>query len=608
MIFVALVAGGCGNPSARSLVPIDIFAASDVGVIANVDVVIDHGLEPIITKRIKWDAPAGQPLKVGIYIAHSVYGSVDIGVNALDAGGNVIGVSDMGTVSIDPGKTAPLVTLHIMARTSTGGGDGGVTDGATDLEGGTPDEGLPSDGLPVDGGATMLDVAPGVDVPPGVDLTAPDAAPTGPAWGPTENIEPNDFVNRSYWATAAVDGKGNVLVGWTEDTQVKSRRWDAGSKTWGDTKVVGSQVNGAAPILKMSPDGHAVLAWLAEPGNPDDPTNGAYASQSIDGGLSWTPTKQVHSGYAFGDIDLRIAHDGSARATWTESVNNLYTVWAARYDVAMGAWTDVAAVKAGDDDNDRNPRLAMANNGDGLLVWRQNDATMHLSTWAAAFSAGQPFKTPQLLDTTTTDSIYDPVVAITPDGSKGIAAWSQGSNAGYDVYSAEYTVAGGWKAPTQAIVNSYFGSPVLVIDQTATATLVYYQPLTGGTANVVAARHADGQPWGQVTPLETANQAGLMIDQVPNASIGIAGNGDVHVAWNRKLAGSDDNTYSIVTRHWSMGAWQPEQTLFMKDKMHANDPGLGVGDNGQAALVFTYWDPTMAGDAMTYSTFASLFR
>jgi hypothetical protein len=603
---VALVAAGCANDSARSLLPVDIVAGPEVGAIAKVDLTASLGVDPVVTRTLTWDAPAGQPLKVGLYLPHAVSGTVNVQAVALDGNGSILGASDMVPAVIHPGKQADLLTLTITPRTSVAS-DGGAPDGGgADGPAGGPD--LDGGALAADGpDGAVTDTAPVRDgaLDQGLDR-GPDAAGP-PSFSPPENLEPTDMVSPSYSPVVAVDGQGNTLVAWEEDSEVKSRRWDATAKTWSDTKVVESRGGIESIILKMAPNGHATLMWRQQTGVDKDPLIGVWASHSKDGGLMWTPPKQVHAGASFGNVELAVSRDGSARAAWAETVSNIYSLWAARYEDATGLWSDVAVVKPGTDSYDRRPRIAMDGTGGGIMVWTQPDDMMQTSTWGTSFAANGPLKTPQVLDTITTDSTYDPVVAISPDGSKGIALWSQLATGGSDVYSADYTPAGGWQPAARAIVKAYFGWPVVVMDQTATVTVAYYESLTSGAVNIVAARRAWGQPWGQVTPLENTNKATLKVEEVPVPDIGLDASGNVHVAWDRKNSTSDENTYSIVTRRWSMGAWQPEQILFTKDKMHANPPSVGVGENGQAAIVFSYWDPSSSGDPNSHSAFAALF-
>jgi hypothetical protein len=90
--------------------------------------------------------------------------------------------------------------------------------------------------------------------------------------------------------------------------------------------------------------------------------------------------------------------------------------------------------------------------------------------------------------------------------------------------------------------------------------------------------------------------------------IGLDAIGTVHVAWARRMKTTEDNTYGAFTIRWSMGKWQPEQMIALKDGIRADDPGLAVGEDGHAAISFYYWDPAMTGDKDTYNTFAALYQ
>jgi hypothetical protein len=245
-----------------------------------------------------------------------------------------------------------------------------------------------------------------------------------------------------------------------------------------------------------------------------------------------------------------------------------------------------------------------------LLVWTQADNMTNVSVWATSFGATGPLKTPQILDNLTTANIYDPVVAMMGDGSKGIAVWDEpASGAGYDMMVSDFTASGGWGAPAR-VGSAYFSFPVAIMDQVGTVTVAYGHVINNGSVNVRAIRRVSGQGWGEATLLENTNWGDTHdFDTEPQPRLGVDANGTVHIAWARKVAMTDDDTYSIITRRWAAGGWQPEETLFMKNKRRVFNPDLAVGDDGHAAVGFFYIDPSgTTGDLGVYNAMVSLFR
>jgi hypothetical protein len=609
LILLALIAG-CGKDKARSLVPVDIVAPADLVGVASVTVTVSQGADKVADKAFTWVAGAGQPLKVGMYLPASVDGAVTVEASAADGGGTVLATSDKQPATVHPGQISSLVTLTLVRTTGGGGNDGGVTpDGAVMGDGST------GDGEPGNDGSD------GATIPPdggGSDGPGPDVA-VGLTWQPAENLE-HDVVARSLWPSVAIDGAGNAVLVWSESTALKSRRYDAATKAWGDIQTIENHGAIYSAQVKLGANGHGVAIWNQSVNEVPVIDAGMWASRTKDGGKSWAPPVHVHTGPVFGLSELQVARDGSARIAWHESMMNLYTLWSAHADDATGTWADVAPVKmtAMDDSNDdRHPRIAMDGLGGGILVWLQNDEKGNDSTWGTSFAPNGPLKAPQLLDSFIIDDTQAPAVAMMADGTHGVSVWVQrgSSMTNYELFSAEYTPATGWQAPARILTSPNFVSaPAVAIDHTAAVTLAWAQPLANYKSNVVSVRRPAGGAWTSVMPLETANEAGGYTDEDPYPVIGVDGVGTVHVAWARKLKPDDEDkkifdfNYGVYSRRFTNGAWSPELLIAAKDGLRASDPTLAVGEDGHAAIGFFYYHPNGSNDPDAYNGFAALFR
>lgn len=597
LLLALAVAAGCGNEK-RSLVPVDIEAGTVTG-IGSVNVYVRQGGADVEAKQIAWDRPPGEVLKVGIYLPAAVSGTVTVEATALDVTGYIIGASDKVDVAVSPGKEAGVVTLRLN-KVAGGGADGGVTDAAGPTPDGAPAPDMavvpPTDGPGAEGGAADA----GVDV--SVGLT----------WKPAENLE-NDVTSASRWPSAAIDGKGNALVAWTESNEVRVRRYDVDMKTWAAAVVVERTGSIDEVAIKMAPDGHATVMWTQNFNQVPMGQGGVWSSHSRDSGKTWTPPKQVHLGYVFGEIELVVAHDGDARAAWEEipPSPNMRTLWSAHYDDGTGMWSDVAAVRQGEDTNYRYQKIAMDSRGNGLLTWVQNDSMGEYSTWVTSFQGGQPLKVPQVLDTLTTGRVDDPAVAMMVDGSRGIVIWGQVGTPGADLMFSDWTPAGGFAAPARILNNpQWTGAHAVAIDHLGVVTAVWTQPIASGRSNLVALRRPAGQPWGNdVVPLESSNQAPPETDKYPYAELGVDGAGNVHAAWHRKmLAPEADNTYGAVVRRFAMGKWEAEVIVGSKPRLRAFYPSIAVSTGGKAVVAWWYGDPHQTGDKDTFNAFAALFQ
>jgi hypothetical protein len=605
-LVLALVAGCGSSGKPRSLLPIDITAASDVGTISSVQIFITQGMDAVTDQTLAWTAMAGQPMKVGLYLPDYVDGTVDVHVDAQDGNGTVIGTSSKQPATVHPGETAAVVSVQIQRKIDLG--DGGVPpDGAPGPDGATPDT-APGDG----GGGDMSSPS---DVIP--DAGQPDVM-TGLTWNPVENLE-HDSLSISRQPDVAIDGKGNVLVAWSEGSGVRTKRWDAAAKAWGEIKMIDDRAQVNSIRLGMGANGHATLLWNLYPSDTNMADQGLWASHSKDGGVTWTPRQLVHNGRMYVGGVLAVSREGHARAAWEESPSgsNTDSLWSAYYNDTTGTWGGVAMVKLGNNSYDRTPKIAMDDKGAGLLVWLQGDAAMmidHDATWGASFEPNQPLKNVQVLDKFDADSTDDPAVAIMPDGSTGLAMWVRRGD--YALWTAEFS-GGAWKAAERRMsFPNYVSDPAIHFDRGGTLTAVWTQPITTGRTNLAAARRPAGQAWGAPTLLETTNQANGFIDEDPIATVGGDGAGNVFVAWSRKLKADmrradgtgREYSFAIVTRRFSGGMWEAEKVLAMKEGLRASDPELAVAEDGRAAVAFYYYDPASTGDMDAYNTFADLYK
>jgi hypothetical protein len=595
LVFLA----GCGSKgTSRSLLPVDITAAADVGTIAQVVVFVNQDEPRGGGQPFPWNPPAGQPLKVGIYLPDYVMGAVKVEADALDVNGQVIGHAGPAPGVVTPGQTSPVVSLNLVKVSAT------LPDGGVAPDGG----GVTLDTAPLPDGAVPPDAAKPDDGPP-VEAGPPDVA-TGLTWSAAENLE-NDSISRSYYTRVAIDSAGNALVAWAEATSVRTRRYDAASKSWGTIKTIESGGEIYSLSLGLGNNGHATMAWNHYVDSAKPLEAGPRVTHSKDGGNIWSPPKLLHNGRMYGGGVLAVSRDGHARLAWEENdaATDLNSLWSAYYDDSTGVWGAPAMVKLGTGRYERHPKIVMNAQGGGLLVWIQPEADVD-STFGTSFAVNQPPKAAQLLDNYTANDTQGPAVAITPDGSKGIAMWVQRNNGPYDLFTAEYTADAGWKAPARFMTSaSWVSDPALTIDQTGTVTAIWDQPIASGKSNLVSARRPAGQPWSPLFAIETTNLANqdTREDPVPVAAVDSAGN--VQVAWARKLnADEKEWSFSIMTRRFAGGMWQPEQTLAMKMGLRATDPELAVAEDGRAAIAFYYFHPDGTTDPDAYNAFGILFK
>jgi hypothetical protein len=577
-------------------------------------------------------------VNVGVYVPSSVSGPITVSVSA--TGGGLCYRGSASTTIVTTGAQVNVaVTLMPDTACGTGpdggagasgsggtgggggstGGSGGSAGGSGGSAGGTAGAGGGagtggSGGTGGAGGAAGAGGSAGAGGAGGVGGTGgvggAGGVPQVLAWSAAENIE-KDVLTASSDPTVAIDAThGNVLIGWVKGANPGVKRYDASKKMWSATKLLDNRgsINGAA--VAMDDLGHAVTVWFQNDNNkPPAEIAGIWFAHSEDGGVSWSVPARIHNGPAWGDLALKMASDGSARLAWDETDGVTRTLWSASYSVTTQMFTGAAAVKMGSDVYERHARLAMSPKGPGVLVWIQRDGAGKDSVWGSSFATpGGALSTPVLVDANVDTDVYDPSVAIGPDGTHGIVAWDSSTATTDELWTADWTMAGGFVASTRAFSGSGVAAPGVAVDSANTVTMAWSQMLASGKWNVTAARRPSGAAWGAPMALETANQAGSFTDQYAYPSVAADGAGNVHVLWRRKINAGTNKTYGVFVRDYSGSVWAPEVSLGTKTGLPAFNEQLAVASDGRAAATFYFGDPDGVGDADAYNVFVALFK
>ena len=375
--------------------------------------------------------------------------------------------------------------------------------------------------------------------------------------------------------------------------------------------------------VAMGTNGRALVVWYMRTSEVAAELQGLWARHSADGGQTWSSPTRVHEGPVYFDIALAMSPGGLARVAWQESSNNVNTLWSAHFDPGSTSFQAVAAVRTGSDSYERYPRIALADDGGGLMAWVQRDDDGQDSIWAAQIANGAVVM-PQLLDDYTTDSAGEVDIAIAADGSRGMAVWQQRNDtSSADLYYNEWSGSSGqgqsfsWKGPMKVFTSAgWLSSPAVVIDRAGQATVAFVQPLIGYRWNVIQTRWTPSTGWSAIQPLETTNpsRGNTLEDPVPHLALDGAGN--VHAIWRRTVAAQpnplpeEDTAAKVVVRRYAAAtmAWEPEVILGEVSGLKAYHPEIAVASEGRAAATFYFLDPANTGAAESFSVYVAFFR
>ncbi|MBN2574738.1 MAG: hypothetical protein JXP73_09240 [Deltaproteobacteria bacterium] len=640
----------CSTSDDRSLVLLDVQLAADAPTPETIRLTVSAGTV-VKTADVPWAKAVNGVLQVGLFVPEGVAGPVTVVAQGL-VGGAVVAEGTHGPVALKTGGSVgpfPLVLYVPVAPPPGGdagaevGADAGVTEDAPPGEAGgidatgpspgrdaTPSEARPSDLLPVDGGqpdapadvplspdgpvdypATEIDG--GADAtPPPVDSGLESEAGQAPTWHPAENVE-NDLLSRSFYPSLAVDPVSeHVYVAWEESTAIKVKRWNRGTATWEKTFTIDNRGSPAGATLGADGKGNVILAWLQEAMGGDTTLHGVWVSQTADG-LSWTSPVHVASGKIYGDPQLAVARNGTARLVYgRQTETNIMPLFTAYYDGV--AWTENPdIIDPVDHSSGQDPRLAIDASGNAILVFDKEDGDGKDSV-AAVTMTGQTFSDPVILDANTVHYVYldQRSVAMNRKG-EGVVVWSEYTNTtSYDMvmYARSYNPSVGWSSQSPAIVSSgdIYGVRA-VMDEQGVVTIAWQQTIASGMMNTMAIRGTLTGTWSDVAVLETDNTTGYLLTELARPQLAVDASGNVLIVWRKEIDTAELVTYGAYASRYADGAWLPQFRLGQKTGYNVLTLSLSVADSGLGAAAFVYTSNTGdASDPDSYNTHVAFFR
>jgi hypothetical protein len=625
----------------RSLVLVDISVDPSVTTVASVRAVVAQGAGALAQGDASW---SGSPVKMGLYLAKTVSGSVQVVACGFDAGGTGVASAPSMSVSVQPGATAGPVSFTLVAGAvsplcgssgGTGGavgsggsaagsggaggrpGTGGSTPGTGGAAGGTGTGGAGGsatggakggNGGSATGGAKGGNGGSGTGGAKGGNGGSGAGGGGAPTWatavgfaGPGTAVQLNPAV--------AVDPSGGAVVVFQNGNAIYANHYDASQNSWGTPVPLDTRGLAYVPKVAVDKNGIYVAVW----GIPNDATySGIWESTSSDG-VNWsTPPTALTTTSAFSPV-LSMNANGDAVAAWTESVGGNWQVAAAiRTGGNNPSWGKPTALLASKDNGDRNPAVAMSGTGEAFVGWEQSDGTTAdvNSVWMTQYKSG----------VWTKPSVFDDDAAIASTIS--IAANKSGSaiatyleltpTNGLKLWSRRYTSGAGFAgalAVTEANEIDESAPPALVLDDTGIAT-VAWNVQVGAAYQVHASRSAASDAsWPAETPIETDDTAAQddPNSQTARATFPLLGcdpAGNVTLVWRKRTAASGQR-FDLVSRRLPVGGtWNPVVPVETMDTLSVFFPALAVGANGTAVATWYYSTDT----ASTATVWANVAR
>ena len=408
----------------------------------------------------------------------------------------------------------------------------------------------------------------------GLALLASAPAAASASWGEPLFLSPAGQDANS--PDIAMDKDGDALAIWNRVDGAFNRvevRPRSAAGVWGAVSPPLSPAGQHAsdPQVALDEDGDALLIWRRSDGANQRVQYRTRSKTGVlgpVGNLSNTGADAVQPRVAVDD-------DGDAIVTWYRSDGANFRVQA-RTRTAAGTWSAITNLSSAGV-HAYNPRPAIDDAGDGVVVWYRHDGTYNRVQMRAHPVAG-PWGALQAISPVDLDASY-PVVDMDTDGD-AVIAWQQQDESLLQRVVARHRSAAGVFGAIDTLSDVTGSAPEVAMGPGGTATVVYQRD--PGMIGLVEARlRAVSGAWGPVKVL--AYTPGDAYE--PHAA---AGSGSSVAVWRHQ---DGDGQWRVEARQWAPSAWRPFTTLSGDDVESTLQDVAMEEVGGDAIVVWRTSDP-----------------
>lgn len=347
--------------------------------------------------------------------------------------------------------------------------------------------------------------------------------------------------------SVAMGNDGDAIVVWRQSDGVDARiyRSEYRNGHWthpagfSDCIDVPGGINAQQPVVAMDDHGNAIIAW----GVNDGAHWGVYKAEYRNG--AWTYPASLADRLSIATTSMwstpRVAMDnvGNALVAWVQddaSVPPVMQIYKADY--RGGAWIKPANlsehISPGAPHNVDVSAIAMADNGEAVIVWSGVDGSSNWQAYRSEYRAGKWSHATGLDDRTSLPGQATTGSAVAMDaGGNTVLAWSEYDGSSLHVYKREYR-GGQWTAP------SGFGDHLDLAAQASRypsvamsdggGALVAWVGATGADVQLYKSEYRGGR-WS--TPSSVADHLSVAGSNVDGFAPGVAmdASGNAVVAW-----------------------------------------------------------------------------
>jgi len=306
----------------------------------------------------------------------------------------------------------------------------------------------------------------------------------------TDNISPDG--TGALWGSpqVAMDDNGNAVIVWSQSdgsydqifkSEYRKGTWTNPSSLADNISPNGGEV-GWFPQVAMDDNGNAVIVWQQYDGNgyyqifKSEYRKGVWTNPS-----SLADNISPNGGEAWWNPQVAMDDNGNAVIVWSQSDGSNWQIFKSEY--RNGIWTNPASLAdniSPDGQGADGPQVAMDDNGNAVIVWKQYDGSNY-QIFKSEYRKGVWTNPSSLSDNISPnggEAWWFPQVAMDDNGN-AVIVWERRDDSGWQVFKSEYR-NGAWTNPASLADNIspdgegvYY--PQVAMDDNGNAVIVWEQ-------------------------------------------------------------------------------------------------------------------------------------
>jgi hypothetical protein len=285
----------------------------------------------------------------------------------------------------------------------------------------------------------------------------------------------------------AMDNNGNAIIVWQQDDGAGWQvfKSEYGNGVWTNPLSLTDHISldgysAGSSQVAMDNNGNAIIVW-----GQSDGTNSQIFKSECRGGI-WTNPSSIAdhislNGQEAYSPQVAMDNNGNAIIVWDQyNGNGDWRIFKSEY--REGVWhnpTNLADNISPNGSDADNPQVAMDNNGNAIIVWSSNDGTNY-QIFKSECNSGIWKNPANITDKINPDGLYAwyPQVAMDNNGN-AVIVWRQYDGIAPQIFKSEYR-GGAWTNPVDITdhINpngSSAGSPQVAMDNNGSAIIVWQQ-------------------------------------------------------------------------------------------------------------------------------------